>query len=170
LVKALHLIRQKRGVEIPAVFVGFPREAFGAVMALVAKLGLGQQVFYLGYVTEKEIVALYRKAVAMVIPTLFELHSLPIVEALALETCCVASNSFSLPEQAEDAALLIDAQDPQDIADKIWRVWTDPTLRRELTSRGKRLVEEKYSRQAFVKQWLEVISDAAEICRSPARL
>jgi len=169
LLRALYLIKQRHGVEIPLVLVGFQKEAFKDVMALVARLGLAGQVFYLGYVTEKEMVALYKKAQALVMPALFQLNSLPLVEAFVVETCCLSSNSFSLPEQVGDAALLFDPHDPEDIADKVWRVWTDPSLRLELIERGRRLVEERYTPQIFARQWLEVITEAAGLCRSYRR-
>ena len=165
LVKALHLIKQRQRVEIPAVFVGFGYEAFNDVMRLADELGLGGQIFYLGYVSEKEIVALYKKATAMVIPTLFELNSLPVVEAFALSTCCLCSTSFSLPEQAGDAALLFDPHNIEDMANKVWSVWTDEWLRLSLVNKGRQLVEEKYTPPVFTRQWLEVISDAAKICQ-----
>lgn len=164
LVKALHLIRQQHQVEVPAVFVGFRREAFSDVMGLVERLGLQRQVFYLGFVSEKELVALYKKAVAMVIPTLFEIGSLPIVEALVLGTCCLCSNALSLAQQGGDAALVFDPHDPQDIASKVWAVWTDEALHQQLVERGRRLVAERYTPEIFTRQWTETINDAVEIC------
>jgi glycosyltransferase involved in cell wall biosynthesis len=164
LVKALHLIKQRHGVEIPAVFVGFGYEAFNDVVRLVAELGLGKQIFHLGYVSEKEIVALYKKAIAMVIPTILELNSLPVVEAFALSTCCLCSNSF-LPEQTGDAALIFDPYDVEDMANKVWSVWTDESLRLSLANKGRQLAEEKYTPEIFTRQWLEAISDAAKICQ-----
>lgn len=164
LVKALHLIKQQHHVEIPAVFVGLPKDAFSDVMGLVERLGLRRQVFYLGFVSEKELVALYKKAVAMVIPTLFEIGSLPIVEALVLGTCCLCSNALSLAQQGGDAALVFDPHDPQDIASKVWAVWTDEALLQELVERGRRLVAGRYTPEIFTRQWIETINDAVEIC------
>lgn len=167
LVRAMHLIREEHGAEIPAVFVGSKREAFDEVMALANWAGLGRQVFYLGFVSDKELVALFKKAVTMVIPTLGEVGSLPIVEALVLDTCCLCSNAASLAEQAGGAALAFDPLQPQDMARKVWAVWSDEGLRRELVARGRRVVAERYTPEIFTRQWIGVINDAAKSLHRP---
>jgi glycosyltransferase involved in cell wall biosynthesis len=167
LVRAMRLIRQEHGAEIPAVFVGSKREAFDEVMALANGADLGRQIFYLGFVSDKELVALFKRAVAMVIPTLGEVGSLPIVEALVLDTCCLCSNAPSLAEQGRGAALAFDPLQPQDIAKKVWAVWSDERLRRELVARGRRVVAERYTPEIFTRQWVAVINDAAKSLRRP---
>jgi len=48
----------------------------------------------------------------------------------------VTSNVSSLPEVAGDAAVLVDPYDPKAIADGIYAVLTDETLRRGMVHKG----------------------------------
>jgi glycosyltransferase involved in cell wall biosynthesis len=87
----------------------------------------------LGGVSADELVSLYRRAAALVFPSLYEGFGLPPVEAMACGCPVAASNAGSLPEVVGDAAVLFDPHDPQAIAAGI-----DEALDRagELASRG----------------------------------
>ena len=87
----------------------------------------------LGGVSADELVSLYRRAAALVFPSLYEGFGLPPVEAMACGCPVAASNAASLPEVVGDAAVLFDPRDPEAIAAGI-----EETLVRadELASRG----------------------------------
>jgi glycosyltransferase involved in cell wall biosynthesis len=55
---------------------------------------------------------------------------------MASGTPVVTSNVSSLPEVAGDAAVLVDPYDPDAIADGIYRVLTNETVRRQLRLKG----------------------------------
>lgn len=164
LVKALHRIRREHRVEVPAVFVGAPKESFGEVMSLIENLGLTRQIVHLGYVSDQEVVALYKRAVALVMPTLYGPTNIPIVEALVLGSCCLCSHLFAMPEQVGDAGLVFDPFDEKDIAEKVWRIWIDDDLRQDLIDKGSLLARERYTPEIFAEQWRDVVTEAAEIC------
>lgn len=164
LVKGLHRIRREHGVEVPAVFVGAPKESFGEVMSLIKKLGLSRQILHLGYVSDEEIVALYKRAVALVMPTLYGPTNIPIVEALVLGSCCLCSDLFSMPEQVGNAGLVFDPFDERDIAEKVWRIWEDDDLRLDLIDKGRLLAGKRYTPEVFAQRWREIVSQATEIC------
>ena len=65
-----------------------------------------------GGVSADELVALYRRASALVFPSLYEGFGLPPVEAMACGCPVAASNAGSLPEVVGDAAVLFDPYDP----------------------------------------------------------
>ncbi len=163
LLKALHRIKNDYQTEVPAVFVGARKEAFSEVMSVVRELGLTSQITYLGYVSDKEIVALYKRAVALVMPSLFNASSIPVVEALALGTCCLCANIAPLPEQVGGAGLLFDPRDETDIAEKVWRIWTDDSLRHDLLAKGSERVRERYGPDAFARRWRAIVREAINI-------
>lgn len=103
---------------------------------LIDELGLGARVLHLGYRTPLEIRALYRGAVGLVFPSLFEGFGMPVAEAM-LAGCPVAcSSTTSLPEIAGNAAILFDPLDPPDIARALVTLATDPARRAELIAAG----------------------------------
>jgi O-antigen biosynthesis alpha-1,2-mannosyltransferase len=89
-----------------------------------------------GFVPDEDLAALYQSALALVFPSIYEGFGIPIVEALASGCPVVTTNWGTMKEIAGDAALLVDARKPQEIADAVLRLATDPALRQELQSRG----------------------------------
>jgi glycosyltransferase involved in cell wall biosynthesis len=61
-------------------------------------------------------------------------------EAFMAGAPVACSNVTSLPEQAGDSALVFDPYHPPDIADALWRLWADDSLRQTLIARGKQNV------------------------------
>ena len=80
----------------------------------------------LGRVSGDRIVDLYRRASALVFPSLFEGFGIPIVEAMASACPVAASDVSSIPEVAGDAAVLFDPTSPEAIADAVDRLLRDP--------------------------------------------
>jgi glycosyltransferase involved in cell wall biosynthesis len=78
--------------------------------------GVPEGVDVLGGVSAGELVSLYRRAAALVFPSLYEGFGLPPVEAMACGCPVAASSAGSLPEVVGDAAVLFDPLDPAAIA------------------------------------------------------
>jgi glycosyltransferase involved in cell wall biosynthesis len=89
-----------------------------------------------GFVSDDELAALYRGAIALVIPSTEEGFGLPAVEAMACGTPVITSNAPALVEITGDAALHADARDPAPLAAAMIRIANDEALRGELASRG----------------------------------
>jgi glycosyltransferase involved in cell wall biosynthesis len=79
-----------------------------------------------GRVSQRELVDLYQRAAALVVPSLYEGFGMPIVEAMACGCPVACSNATSLPEVAGDAARLFDPRDTSDIAAAVDDVLDDP--------------------------------------------
>jgi glycosyltransferase involved in cell wall biosynthesis len=75
-----------------------------------------------GYVSQAELVELYRGAAALVLPSLYEGFGLPVLEAMATGTPVVATADEALREVAGDAALYAP---PDRLGDALRRAVTD---------------------------------------------
>ena len=84
--------------------------------ALVAELGIGDDVVFVGGVPLEETVNFYRAADAFVYPSLNETFGLPILEAMACGCPVVTSDVSAMPETAGGAALLADPKAPESLA------------------------------------------------------
>ncbi len=102
----------------------------------IRRLGLEESVEKLGYVNREALVALYRAARVVVMPSLWEGFGLPLLEAMASETPLVASDIPVHREVAGDAALFAAPGDRRALADAIERAWCDRELRAQLVTRG----------------------------------
>jgi glycosyltransferase involved in cell wall biosynthesis len=80
-----------------------------------------------GFVSPDELVDLYRRASALVFPSLYEGFGQPPLEAMACGCPVAASNTTSLPEVCGDAAAYFDPLSPEDIARAVEEVLNQPT-------------------------------------------
>ncbi len=142
MLKALHILRANSQLKPLFVCTGTPKEAHDDLLALCAQLDLQDQFRFLGYCPREEIPGLYRGAAALVFPSFYEGFGMPILEAMWSACPVICSNATSLPEVAGDAALMIDPNDPDDLAEAIRRLLTNPSLREELIQRGRERAQE----------------------------
>lgn len=89
-----------------------------------------------GYVSDASLRTLYRGATAFLYVSLLEGFGLPILEAMASGCPVVTSDVSSMPEIAGAAALLVDPQQPEQIADAMLRLAGDEHLHHDLRMRG----------------------------------
>lgn len=82
------------------------------------------------------LAGLYRKAVALVYPSLYEGFGLPLVEAMALRCPVLSSDRSSLPEVAKDAALFFNPEQAEDMAEKMTCILHDTKTRDQRVEKG----------------------------------
>jgi glycosyltransferase involved in cell wall biosynthesis len=79
-----------------------------------------------GLVPTDEVASLYRRASALVFPSLYEGFGLPPLEAMASGLPVACSNAGPLPQLTDGAARLFDPYDPHAIAAAVAEVLDDP--------------------------------------------
>ncbi len=89
-----------------------------------------------GRIASEDLPALYRQALALVYPSLYEGFGLPPLEAMACGTPAIVSNSTSLPEVVGNAALLVDPMNVKDWAAALQQVVSSAALRAQLRESG----------------------------------
>ena len=93
-------------------------------------------VTHLAAVTARQLLALYRTALALVIPSADEGSGLAILEAMAMSTPVIALPLSSVPEVAGEAVLYARGTSPVALAQALEQIATDRSLRNELCRRG----------------------------------
>lgn len=114
-------------------------------------------IIYKGYVSDGELVALYKNALCFVMPSFEEGFGIPLLEAMACGCPVVSSNAGSLPEVGGDAAIYFNPHDIDDMVEKISKVLNDENLRKDLIIKGEKRFK-KFSWERLAKQTLEVYS------------
>jgi len=120
--------------DIPVVLTG--EDMPPDIAATVRRLGIERQVLTLGRVDRGLVLALHRRAEALVFPSRFEGFGIPLVEAMLAATPVLASSYPVVREVVGEAGLIVDESDPSSIAAGIRRIVTDDDLRASLRERG----------------------------------
>jgi glycosyltransferase involved in cell wall biosynthesis len=142
LIHAYARFRKETGSQAKLVLAGKKVETSEGIDEAIELLGLQSEVVQLGYVAPPSIDAgsplpfLYSAARMTVIPSFYEGFGIPVVEAMACGCPVIASNVTSLPEVAGDAALLVDPNSTEAIAEAMARLDGDRQLRYQLIERG----------------------------------
>ncbi|MBS1810679.1 MAG: glycosyltransferase family 4 protein [Acidobacteria bacterium] len=127
---------QQPGFQLQLVLVGRQLWLYEEILREIKQQNFATDVLVTNYVGDEDLPALYRSAVALVYPSLFEGFGLPPLEAMACGTPVITSNTSSLPEVVGQAALLIDPYDESAIAQAIWQIAHDASLRQRLQKAG----------------------------------
>ena len=96
----------------------------------------GSRVRFLVYVPYGQLGDLYRGALALAYPSLWEGFGLPVLEAMACGTPVLTSVGSGTGEVAGDAALLVNPTDTGAIAEALEAIASQPLLRADLGRRG----------------------------------
>jgi glycosyltransferase involved in cell wall biosynthesis len=99
-------------------------------------ISINDRIKYIGYVSDKELKALYKYATCFVFPSFYEGFGLPPLEAMACGCPVIVSNTASIPEVCGEAAIYCDPHNPEDIAEKIKQLCGNESLRKEMINKG----------------------------------
>lgn len=132
-----------RDARQPELILAGPRGwLFDQTQALIGELHLSARVRWIDSPPTADLAALYNAATMLALPSHYEGFGLTVLEAMACGTPAIISDRGSLPEVAGGAALVVDPDDAQELADAIERVLSDAVLRAELRARGLQRVAE----------------------------
>jgi glycosyltransferase involved in cell wall biosynthesis len=143
---------------------GFERPA---LVQLAQELGIGEDVTFLGWVSNAELPPFYRAAAVSVIPSLEEGFGIPAAEAMGCEVAVVASDAGGLPEVVENGVtgLVVPRGDSAALATAIGSLLADPQRRRQMGQAGRaralRMFDWDRSAEQFEKLYSELASRMA---------
>lgn len=96
----------------------------------------GTRVIFSGRLSNEKLASMYRGAICLLFPSLYEGFGLPVIEAMACGTPVITSNTTSLYEVAGSAACFVEPENIASITHGINLVTGSESYRNELTQRG----------------------------------
>jgi glycosyltransferase involved in cell wall biosynthesis len=100
--------------------------ARSALTGQARRLGVADRLRLTGFVSDRELRAMYHSCRLFVFPSLYEGLGLPVLEALRCGAPVVASDNSALPEYAGPASWLADGADPAALARAIQTALDEP--------------------------------------------
>jgi glycosyltransferase involved in cell wall biosynthesis len=122
--------------DLELVLTGQTYGRLEALLERASRAGVGSRVRHLGYLDTELLPAVYRGARAMVFPSLYEGFGTPPLEAMTCGCPVACSMQGSLPEVCGDAALPLEPESVESIADAIEAICFDDELRDSLRTAG----------------------------------
>ena len=147
--------------DVHLVLVGGKGWRDAGIRAAMTQSPAADRIVATGYVTFDALRLIYRQALALCYPSLYEGFGLPVVEAMACGAPVLTSCGSSLDEVADGAALVVDPYDVQQIATAMKRLIEDESLREQLREKGYRR-SAKLSWQRTAELTREVFVQVAE--------
>ena len=158
LVEAFCLLREQcPEIKHKLYLVGDASYGYDEIKYQINEFNLVDEVIMTGWVEEEDVPAIFSAAAAFVFPSNYEGFGIPLLQAMACQTPIVASRAASIPEIADEAALLFNPNDVYDMAEKIAKVITNHDLRTKLIKAGQERVK-NFSWQKCAQETLEVIN------------
>ncbi|MBY0518486.1 MAG: glycosyltransferase family 4 protein [Bacteriovoracaceae bacterium] len=108
--------------DVALVLTGGKKNGYDDTLKLVENLDLRDSVIFPGYVSEEEIIALYKSTKALVMPTFFGPTNIPPLEALSLGAPVIYSRIYAYKEFLGENALFVDPNNESEIAEAMIKV------------------------------------------------
>ena len=153
--------QQAERKDLQLVVIGRKGWQYEEILEAPEKFGVKDSVKFLENIQDDELNVFYQHALCYVLPSLYEGFGLPVVEAMQRGCPVITSNISSLPEAGGDAALYVDPENVDDIAEKITKLIDDKKLRSELIEKGKKQVM-KFSWEKAARETLAVLQEVAK--------
>jgi glycosyltransferase involved in cell wall biosynthesis len=134
--QALSILKKQNALPAPLVMLDINRDYLQTLATEIGDSEILNQIHFTGYVPNKELPAIYSLASLFLYPSLRESFGIPLVEAMACGVPVITSNTSSMPEVAQDAALIVDPFKPESIAVAIQQLWQDKALQQSLITKG----------------------------------
>lgn len=124
------------GGSMPLVLAGGKGWLMEDFQRYIEELGIADHILMAGYVSDDELIWLYRHCYANLYPSLFEGFGLPVLEGMQFGAPTLASNSTSIPEVAGEAAILLAPEDVEGWAQAMFQLEHNPSERDHLAAAG----------------------------------
>lgn len=123
------------------------------IFEAVKKLGLEEKVIFAGYVENDHLPLIYNMARLFVYVSFYEGFGLPLIESMACGTPVVTSNISSLKEVVGEAAIKVNPNSSQEIAEAMRKLLLDAAFYDEYRYRGFKKANEFSWKKSAQETW-----------------
>ncbi|MEI6222368.1 MAG: glycosyltransferase family 1 protein [bacterium] len=136
-VHAFALLKEHYDIgDLKLVLVGKKGWLYKDIFKLIKNYGLEQDILYRGYIPEDEKNGYLSSASCFVYPSFYEGFGFPPLEAFAVGTPVITSNTSSLPEVVGSAAITVDPLDVPALSLAMRKICFDRVFAQDLRDKG----------------------------------
>jgi L-malate glycosyltransferase len=150
---AVLLRRKNRGFLVAVAGALTENQYCRDLLGKLEHLHLAANCKFLGF--RQDTAALYSAADSFVLSSRSEGLPMVILEAMTARLPVIATRVGGIPDAVGDNALLVDAQNPEQLAEAMNQMIADSELCRSLAERGKEHVAKNYGVERMVDQYLD---------------
>jgi glycosyltransferase involved in cell wall biosynthesis len=165
LMRALELVHEKSGKSIHLICTGKKNPGFFPKIENYLNTSIiSEFVHFTDIVPETELFWLYKNCSLVVIPTLYEAGSFPLLEAMSLQVPVICSSITSLPETIGDSRFIFDPFDVEKTSDLILKMMTDPEICHKNIQNSKQKISKLIqidSSKYFFELWKSIIKKSS---------
>lgn len=136
LLKGYQVLLEKMPDVPPVVLVGRKGWLFEETKAEIEALGINQHILWRDTVSDEQLPAVYNMALVNTGVSHYEGFGMPALEGMACGTVPIVSNRSSLPEVVGDVGLLVNPDEPENIAEALEKSLTDSQWREEQSQKA----------------------------------
>jgi glycosyltransferase involved in cell wall biosynthesis len=126
---------------------------------------------FLGKLEQEKLRKLYRKAIAVIVPSIcLETFGIIIIEAFSMKTPVIVNNLGALPEVVEDSGGGFVYNDESELVDAIKNLAENPALRSELGNKGHAAFFKYWNENAHLAEYfnlIETIQNKSTVAKAP---
>jgi glycosyltransferase involved in cell wall biosynthesis len=156
LIRAFEKIKKEKVSDLQLVLAGGEAWLSQDTIKMAQKSPFAEDIKITRKLVFADVATFLRGAKIFILPSLYEGFGLPILEAFAAKVPVIAANNSSLPEVGGDGALYFDAQNFNELADKIKELLNSESLRSDLITKGTEQLK-KFSWEKCAKETLEFL-------------
>ena len=139
ILKAVYILDKKHNIKLSIVFSGGDKGNKNIVKNYAKKLGIQDRLLFTGFISNKELISLYRYSLALVMPTFFGPTNLPPLEAFRIGVPVIYPDLDGLKDQVQNSALLMNLNDPNSLTECLFKLIKNKKLRDNLIRKGYKL-------------------------------
>lgn len=126
-------------------------DLMGELKALASELEVSSHVHFLGFVSEEELISIYKQCDSFVMPSKKEGFGFVFAEAMAYGIPVIAGNQDASVEVVRDqeTGVLVDPDNVEELTAAMLRLLSDAELRDRMGKAGRVVVEDEFSFKKF---------------------
>ena len=121
-----------------------------------------RRVVFLGHVSHRELVTLYRAADVYLCTSVHEGFCAPLIEAMHFGVPILARHAAAIPETLGDAGVTYTDDDPARVAEALWVLSHDQPLRARLRHNARRRIA-RFTPGAVIPRWISALAELAGV-------